>query len=214
MKTVAIIGSGAVGKTLAQGFLTYGHPVVVASRSADKRAELEAAIPGITTADFAEAAKQGDIIVLAVKGHAAEEAVTLCGPQHLAGKTVIDATNPIDDSTPPTNGVLHYFTNFGHSLMETLQLLAPEAHFVKAFNSVGSHRMVNPVFAAGKPSMFICGNHETAKAEVRGILDQFGWETEDMGGIEAARAIEPLAMLWCIPGFRENRWGHAFKLLQ
>jgi hypothetical protein len=73
--------------------------------------------------------------------------------------------------------------------------------------------MVDPVFAEGKPTMFICGNDDAAKKAVTGILDQFGWETADMGGAEAARAIEPLCMLWCIPGFLHNQWTHAFKLL-
>jgi 8-hydroxy-5-deazaflavin:NADPH oxidoreductase len=62
--------------------------------------------------------------------------------------------------------------------------------------------------------MFICGNDEAAKRTVRGILDQFGWETADLGKAEAARAIEPLCMLWCIPGFLRNEWAHAFKLLR
>jgi 8-hydroxy-5-deazaflavin:NADPH oxidoreductase len=73
--------------------------------------------------------------------------------------------------------------------------------------------MVNPQFKSGKPTMFICGNDEAAKLTVSGILDQFGWETADMGKAEAARAIEPLCMLRCIPGFLHNQWVHAFKLL-
>ncbi len=98
--------------------------------------------------------------------------------------------------------------------MEKLQAEFPEAHLVKAFNSVGNPRMVDPEFAGGiRPSMFICGNDDGAKAQVRDILDEFGWETEDMGKAEAARAIEPLCMLWCIPGFTRNEWTHAFKLL-
>jgi predicted dinucleotide-binding enzyme len=97
--------------------------------------------------------------------------------------------------------------------MEDLQREFPSAHFVKAFNSVGAPRMVDPQFKSGKPTMFICGNSAPAKAEVTAILDQFGWETADMGAIEAARAIEPLCMLWCIPGFTRNQWTHAFKLL-
>ena len=80
-------------------------------------------------------------------------------------------------------------------------------------NSVGNACMVNPQFAGGKPTMFICGNDAAAKKVVSGILDQFGWETADMGLSEAARAIEPLCMLWCIPGFLRNDWTHAFKLL-
>ena len=79
---------------------------------------------------------------------------------------------------------------------------------------MGNPCMVNPHFDGGKPIMFICGNNEAAKKKVSGILDQFGWETADMGGVEAARAIEPLGMLWCIPGFLRNEWTHAFKLLK
>jgi hypothetical protein len=97
--------------------------------------------------------------------------------------------------------------------MERLQAAAPEARFVKAFSCVGNALMVDPEIPGGPPTMFICGNDSGAKGKVREILTQFGWETEDMGAVEAARAIEPLCMLWCIPGFRENRWMHAFKLL-
>jgi predicted dinucleotide-binding enzyme len=134
------------------------------------------------------------------------------GAGSLAGKTVIDATNPIADA-PPVNGVLRFFSNFEESLMEGLQREFTGARFVNAFNSVGNACMVNPQFQGGKPTMFICGNDEAAKLKVRGILDQFGWETADMGKAEAARAIEPLCMLWCIPGFLRNEWKHAFKLL-
>ena len=95
-----------------------------------------------------------------------------------------------------------------------LQQEFPTAHFVKAFNSVGSALMVNPQFKAGKPTMFICGNDESAKRIVNGVLEQFGWETTDMGKVEAARAIEPLCMLWCIPGLLRQEWDHAFKLLK
>jgi predicted dinucleotide-binding enzyme len=111
------------------------------------------------------------------------------------------------------NGVLSFFTSLDDSLMERLQRAYPAARFVKAFNSVGHDAMVSPKFKGGKPTMFICGNDEAAKKAVTGILDQFGWETADMGKAEAARAIEPLSILWCIPGFLRNDWSHAFKLL-
>jgi 8-hydroxy-5-deazaflavin:NADPH oxidoreductase len=124
----------------------------------------------------------------------------------------MDATNPIADA-PPVNGVLPFFTGPNESLLERLQAAFPQAKLVKAFNSVGAACMVNPQFAGGKPTMFLCGNDEAAKAQVRGFLDQFGWETADMGTAEAARAIEPLCILWCIPGFVRNDWMHAFKLL-
>jgi predicted dinucleotide-binding enzyme len=132
--------------------------------------------------------------------------------EHLQGKTIIDTTNPIADA-PPTNGVLAFFTGINDSLLEQLQKNIPTANFVKAFNSVGSAFMVNPDFGNDKPSMFICGNNDAARNTVKEILIQFGWDVEDMGKAEAARAIEPLCMLWCIPGFLQNRWSHAFKLL-
>jgi 8-hydroxy-5-deazaflavin:NADPH oxidoreductase len=151
-------------------------------------------------------------VALAVSGAVALDALRLAGAANLAGKTVIDACNPIGGG-PPVNGVLSFFTSLTDSLMERLQKAYPDAHFVKAFNSVGNAQMVNPQFAGGKPTMFICGNDEAAKQTVRSILDQFGWETADMGKVESARAIEPLCMLWLIPGFLRNEWSHAFKLL-
>jgi predicted dinucleotide-binding enzyme len=162
---------------------------------------------------FKEAASFGELIVLACKGIAAKDVLSIAGAQNLNGKTVIDATNPIADAEPE-KGVLRYFTNLDRSLMEDMQAEYPTAHFVKSFSSIGSHFMVNPDFGGLTPTMFICGNSPEAKKEVSTILDQFGFETEDMGEAESARAIEPLAMLWCIPGFRENRWTHAFKLLK
>jgi len=214
MKKIGIIGSGAVGKTLAKGFLKYGYDTTIASRSEEKRKTLQDEIGGkIKTAGFSETAKDADIIVLAVKGTIVKDALQQCGIKNLSGKTIIDATNPIAEA-PPENGVLKYFTNMNSSLMEDLQKTAPEANFVKSFCSVGSAFMVDPDFGGQKPSMFICGNNENAKKDVKNILDQFGWETEDMGMAEGARAIEPLAMLWCIPGMREGKWSHAFKLLK
>ncbi|MCP4398489.1 MAG: NAD(P)-binding domain-containing protein [bacterium] len=211
---IGIIGSGIVGKALAAGFIKYEYEVMVGSRDPGKLAAWKNEISErLQTGDFAETASFGDIIVLATKGTAAEAAIELAGISSLTGKVVIDTTNPIADAEP-VNGVLTFFTGPNRSLLEKLQSLAPEAHFVKAFNSVGSAFMVDPQFGREKPSMFICGNDDAAKKQVHGILDRFGWDIEDMGMMEAARAIEPLCMLWCIPGFRENRWTHAFKLLK
>jgi len=210
---VGVIGSGIVGQTLADGFLKHGHEVMRGSREPAKLAAWKAgAGTKARTGTFAEAAAFGEVVVLAVKGTAALEAVRACGAG-IAGKTVIDPTNPIAEA-PPVNGVLQFFTGPNQSLMETLQAAAPAARFVKAFSCVGSALMVNPSLPGGKPTMFVCGNDEDAKGQVTAILDQFGWDTEDMGAAEAARAIEPLCMLWCIPGFRRNSWMHAFKLLR
>ncbi len=210
---VGILGSGDVAKALAKGFLKHGHEVMVGTRNAAKLADWSKQNPTARIGTFADTAKFGGLLVLAVKGTVAADALRATGPAHLSGKPVIDATNPISDS-PPTHGVLKFFTNLDESLMERLQREFPDARFVKAFNSVGNACMINPQFKGGKPSMFICGNDEPAKQIVCKILDQFGWETEDMGKAEAARAIEPLCMLWCIPGFLRNDWTHAFKILR
>jgi len=209
---VGILGSGDVAKVLAGGFLKHGHDVLMGSRSPAKLADWAKQNPKGRIGSFAEAAKFADLAVLAVMGTVAADALRTAGPANLSGKSVIDATNPISD-LPPVNGVLRFFTNLDESLMERLQREFENLHFVKAFNSVGSASMVNPQFKGGKPSMFICGNDDAAKTVVTGVLDQFGWETVDMGKAEAARAIEPLCMLWCIPGFLRNDWVHAFKLL-
>lgn len=209
---VGVLGSGDVAKMLASGFLKHGHDVTMGTRTPDKLADWAKQNPKGRVASFTDTAKFAELVVLAVKGTAAADALRAAGAANLARKPVMDATNPIADA-PPTNGVLKFFTNLDESLMERLQREFPGAHFVKAFNSVGNACMVNPQFKGGQPTMFICGNDESAKKTVRGILDQFGWETADMGAAEAARAIEPLCILWCIPGFLRNEWVHAFKLL-
>jgi 8-hydroxy-5-deazaflavin:NADPH oxidoreductase len=210
---IGVLGSGDVAKVLASGFLKHGHATMVGTRDSAKLAKWASQNRSGRVGSFSETAAFGEVVVLAVKGTASADALRAAGAANLAGKPVIDATNPIADA-PPSNGVLKFFTSLDESLAERLQREFPDAKLVKAFNSVGSARMVNPQFAGGRPTMFICGNDEGAKKTVGGILDQFGWETADMGRIEAARAIEPLCMLWCIPGFLRNEWTHAFKLLK
>ena len=209
---VGILGSGDVAKTLAAGFVAVGHSVMLGTRTASKLAEWTRQNSSVKTGSFADAAKFGEVIALAVKGSAAQAALGAAEAANLAGKTVIDATNPIADA-PPVNGVLKYFTTLDDSSMERLQREFGAANFVKAFSSVGSACMFNPKFKGGRPTMFICGNSDAAKQTVIQILDQFGWDAADMGKAESARAIEPLCMLWCIPGFLRNDWIHAFKLL-
>lgn len=210
---IGILGSGEVARTLAGGFLQHGHDVKLGTRDSGKLAAWATQNPRAAVGGFDEAAAFGELLVLAVKGTAVPAVLGAAGATNLAGKPVIDTTNPIADA-PPSNGVLRFFTNLDQSLMERSQHDFPDVRFVKAFNSVGSVRMVDPQFAEGRPTMFICGNNQAAKQMVGKILDQFGWETADMGGAEAARAIEPLCMLWCIPGFLRNEWTHAFKLLR
>ena len=212
MKKIAILGSGQVGEVLANGFLKHGYAVMRASRDPKKLDGWKSGAKGeASTGTFAEAAKWCEGAVLAVKGTAAEATVTEIATS-LAGKTVIDATNPIADAAPQ-NGVLQYFTKQNESLMERLQKAAPQAKLVKAFNSVGNALMVNPKLPT-KPTMFICGNDAGAKQQVSEILTQFGWDPLDMGAIEAARPIESLCMLWCIPGMLRNDWMHVINYVK
>jgi predicted dinucleotide-binding enzyme len=213
-RKIGIIGSGIVGETLANGFIKHGYQVTIGTNTPDKRDSLRARTNGqAIVGSFEDAARFGEVVVLATKGTAAEAALRLAGAAHLAGKTVIDTCNPIAEA-PPVNGVLQYFTPQNESLMERLQKAVPDARFVKAFSCIGNAFMVDPDFNGEKPTMFICGNDEMAKAEVRTILEQFGHDVADMGTVEGARAIEPLCILWCIPGFRGDGWTHAFKLLR
>ena len=211
---VGVIGSGVVGQTLAAGFVKHGHEVTVGTRDPAKLRDWSEKNPGVQVKSMAEAAAFGELIVLAVAGAAALEAIEQAGATGLDGKPVIDATNPIGGG-PPVNGVLSFFTTLTDLLMERLQKAYPHVHFVKAFNSVGNAQMIDPQFDGGRPTMFICGNDVGAKTTVSAICDEFGWDVEDMGMVEAARAIEPLCMLWCIPGVGKGDWSpHAFKLLR
>jgi len=214
MKKIGILGSGDVAKSLANGCLKYGYQVKLGTSNPEKLTEWKSkAGANGSIGSFNDAALFGEIIILAVKGSAALDILGKLNPDSISGKTVIDTTNPIAD-TPPQNGVLKFFTNFEESLMERLQKAHPSVNFVKAFSCVGNSFMVNPNFPGGKPTMFICGNNSKSKDEVKVILDLFGWETEDMGLVESAKAIEPLCILWCLPGLLNNKWNHAFKLLK
>jgi hypothetical protein len=211
---IGIIGSGMVARSLGTGFLSHGYEVMLGTRDKSKLDEWQTENPKGNVGSFSEAASFGDLVVLAVKGIHSLSAIEKAGVANLNNKTVIDAGNPIDDSKAPEDGVLQFYTDQNGSLMEQLQDSFPQVNFVKAFNSVGSHLMVNPDFGGIKPTMFIAGNNQNSKQEVTAILEKFGWESEDMGTAKAARAIEPLCMLWCIPGFNQNNWSHAFKLLR
>jgi predicted dinucleotide-binding enzyme len=210
---IGILGSGVVARTLAGGFLKHGHDVTVGTRDPGKLADWRKQRPGARVGTSADAASAGEVLVLAVKGTAASEVLRQAGAANLGGKVIVDTTNPIADAAPD-HGVLRFFTSLDDSLMERLQREYASARFVKAFNSVGNALMVNPALKGGPPTMFICGNDQDAKRIVTGVLDQFGWETEDLGTAEAARAIEPLCILWCIPGFLRNEWAHAYKVLR
>ena len=212
---VGIIGSGNVGRVLAIGFLKEDHEVMLGTRNISKEDVVKWKKENTNglLGSFQETAQFGEVIVLAVSGLVVDDAINLAGKEHFSNKVIIDTTNPIA-AVPPENGVIRYFTTLEESLMEKIQKILPDAKVVKAFSCVGNAFMYKPDFKGNIPTMFICGNDDPAKKAVTDILTSFGWETEDMGKVEAARAIEPLCILWCIPGFIRNQWTHAFKLLK
>jgi 8-hydroxy-5-deazaflavin:NADPH oxidoreductase len=210
---IGIIGSGIVGQTLAAGFLKHGHQAMLGTRDPQKP-EAQQWLKehnGAQVGTFEETARYGELVVLATAGSAAESAIALAGPENLAGKVVIDTTNPIAGA--PVEGVLPFTTGPNESLGEKVQAAAPKSLVVKAFNSVGAVNMIDPHYEQGTPTMFLCGNDAGARAKVGEIVKQFGWEPFDCGGIAAARALEPLCILWCLPGFLRGQWNHAFKVL-
>jgi predicted dinucleotide-binding enzyme len=212
---IGIIGSAAVGQVLAKAFKSESHDVMLGTRNTSKEevVKFKNENADIKIGTFKDTAAFGEILVLATGGTVIEEAIKLAGMENFSNKVVIDATNPIAPA-PPVNGVLKFFTSLEDSLMERIQKLIPDAKVVKAFNSVGNALMYKPKLKGGTPTMFICGNDDAAKKIVTDILTAFEWETEDLGKAEAARAIEPLCILWCIPGFLKNDWIHAYKVLR
>ncbi|MGH1361851.1 MAG: NADPH-dependent F420 reductase [Burkholderiaceae bacterium] len=209
---VGIVGSGTVAQTLALGLSERDYSIMMGTRDP---AALSGRLPagtGIRVATPDETAQFADLAILAVKGTAALSVLQEV-KYALSGKTLIDTTNPIADAAAQ-DGVLEFFTGPNESLFETLQAAAPDVSMVKAFNSVGAGQMIAPQYETGTPTMFIAGDDSVAKDQVSTLLKDVGWEVADMGTHRAARAIEPLCMLWCIPGLRENSWTHAFKLLR
>lgn len=209
---VAILGTGTVGIALGKGFAAQGHSVVFGSRDpqAETARQAVAAVPGSQAAPFAQAARQGEIAVLAVPWGATANALQLAGAANLAGKLVLDATNPLDYSTgkPRLDPALQ------GSAGETVQRLLPQAKVVKAFNVIGAAHFVQPKFADGQPDMFIAGDDADAKRQAAGIVQAFGWrEPVDAGGIEKSRLLEALAMLWIDYGVARNHWSHGLSLL-
>ena len=211
---IGVLGTGVVGETLANGFLQDGHEVMLGSRDASSEKLSEWGNrqgDRASTGDYAEAAAFGNMIVLATRGVATEEALRMAGPANFTGKIVIDPTNPLDFSEgfPPKLTIGHT-----DSLGEVVQRTLPGAHVVKCFNTVGHDLMVRPQIEGGPPTMFICGNDATAKKHVREILESWNWEVSDIGGIEASRFLEPMCAVWVLDAARDDHWIQAFKMLR
>ncbi len=211
---VGVLGSGEVGRRLAAGFTSRGHEVMIGTRDPDKR-ELREWLSGegagIEAATFAQTAAHGELLVLAVLGDAAEQAIANAGPANFSGKVVIDAMNPLDFSAgfPPKLSIAGE-----DSLGERVQRALPDAKIVKAFNTIGSQYFVDPSLSEGLPTMLIAGNDEDAKRTVGDVLADFGWpDPIDIGGIESSRELEAICIAWVKIGGRRGAWDHGFKLL-
>jgi predicted dinucleotide-binding enzyme len=213
-RTVGVLGSGEVGRRLASGFSSRGHDVMLGSRDpekADVKEWLEAEGSGAAVGTFAETAAHGELLVLAVLGTAAPDAIAQAGPESFGGKVVIDAMNPLDFSAgfPPKLAIAGE-----DSLGEHVQRLLPDAKVVKAFNIIGSPYFVDPSFSEGRPSMLIAGDDEEAKRVVADAVADFGWpDPIDIGGIEGARELEAICIAWVKVGGARGAWDHGFKLL-
>ncbi len=211
---IGILGTGDVGRTLAGGFAGLGHEVRIGTRDpgSEKAKALAGRLGGkVPVVAFADAAAFAEVAVLATLWTGTESALKLAGPKRLEGKVVVDATNPLlfAPGAAPALALGH-----GDSGGEQVQRWLPGARVVKAFNTVGNAQMVRPSLPGGPPDMFICGNDAAAKQTVTDLLGQLGWPAIDIGGIEGARVLEPLCILWVMYGARTNTWTHAFKLLR
>jgi predicted dinucleotide-binding enzyme len=210
---IAMLGTGVVGEALGTGLVGLGHEVMMGSRDAsNEKARAWANKTGskASVGTFAEAARFGELAVLATLWSGTENALRLAGPENLRGKVVIDATNPLDFS----QGKPRLAVGFDDSGGEQVQRWLPGARVVKAFNTIGSHLMVHPKMPGGPPSMFVAGDDAETKRVVSDLCTALGLEPVDSGGIEASRYLEPMCMLWVEYGMRTNGWNHAFRLLK
>jgi predicted dinucleotide-binding enzyme len=211
---IGILGTGVVGNALGDAFIALGHEVKMGSRDAkNEKAVAWATQAGkaASTGTFADAAEFGEIVVLALLWTGAENALQLAGAKNLAGKLVLDATNPLKYEEGKTPALAIGFNDSGG---EQIQRWLPDSKVVKVFNTVGAGHMFKPDFPGGPPTMFIAGNDAGAKKTVTSILKDFGWETVDTGSIEGSRLLEPLCILWVNYGFQTGTWNHAYKLLR
>lgn len=210
---IGILGTGDVGKSLARGFIALGHSVVMGARDAANpkaAAWVKEAGPKASAGTFAQAARAGEVVVLATLGTATEEVLRSVGPDAFKGKLVLDATNPLDTS----KGGPRLVGNVGDSAGERHQNLLPGAHVVKAFNTVGNAFFYKPDFPGGPPDMFICGNDAGAKARAAAICKDFGWGVIDVGGIDSSHFLEAMCMVWVLSALKTGAWSQAFKMLR
>jgi 8-hydroxy-5-deazaflavin:NADPH oxidoreductase len=198
METIAVLGTGAVGKAIGNRLISLGYSVIMGSRTADNPKSLEWAAAGDrASADtFAGAASRADIVFNCTKGEATLEALGMAGRENLKGKLLIDLSNPLDFSGGMPPSLFPQWSNTS-SLGEAVQHLLPDTKVVKTLNIVNCDVMVNPSIVTGELSMFTCGNDADAKARTVALLREFGWkDILDLGDIKGARGMEMILPLW------------------
>jgi 8-hydroxy-5-deazaflavin:NADPH oxidoreductase len=198
---IGILGSGVVGQALARGLAHHGHEVRIGTR--------KDSVDDVPVGSPREVVEAADLVFLSVVGTAAVDVAAGVRGQ-LEGKVLVDTTNPLDFSS----GRPGLFVGHSDSLGEQVQRAVPEAHVVKAYNTVGNTLMVDPDLPGGPPSMFIGGESADAKGLVSELLESTGWDVVDLGGIDASRYLEPMCIAWVLHGARTGEWGHAFRLLR
>lgn len=198
---IGILGSGAVGQSLARGYARHGHEVRIGTR--------QPAVEDLPVGPPAEVAAWAELVVLGVQGGAAAELAGSLAAE-LDGKVLVDATNPLDFSS----GAPALFVGHTDSLGERVQRVVPRVRVVKAYNTVGNTLFVDPEVPGGPPTMLIGGNDVDAKATVTALLAETGWDVVDLGGIEVSRYLEPICMAWVVYGMKAGTWNHAFRLLR
>jgi len=209
---IGILGSGAVGKALAEGFSRFQYEVMMGSRNPEKLNEFKEKFQNIRVGDLEDTAKFGELLVLCVKWDGIENVINLAGKKNFVDKVVIDVTNPLkfDEEGKPPKLSLAYPESGGKKIQEILS----DSKVVKAFNIVTASYMANPKLEEGVPDMFIVGNNKEAKLTVAKIARNWGWSVHDLGNINQSYLLEALAMTWIRYGFINKYWQHAFKLLK
>jgi 8-hydroxy-5-deazaflavin:NADPH oxidoreductase len=196
---IAVLGTGSVGRRIATKLVELGHEVTMGSRSADSEALREwvdETGEGAAGGTFADAAASAELVFNCTSGQASLEALAAAGAESLAGKVLVDVSNPLDFSAgmPPTLSICN-----DDSLGERIQAAFPETKVVKSLNTVNHQVMTEPGRLPGTHNIFVCGDEEDAKQTVTELLVEFGWPREsvvDLGGIEAARGTEMYLPLW------------------
>jgi len=196
---VGVLGTGSVGRRIATKLVELGHEVTMGSRSADKEALrewLDEIGQGASGGTFADAAAPGELVFNCTAGEASLAALEAAGAENIAGKVLVDVSNPLDFSQgmPPRLSICN-----DDSLGERIQAAFPETKVIKTLNTVNNQVMTEPGRLPGAHNVFVCGEDEEAKGTVTELLVEFGWPREsivDLGGIAAARGTEMYLPLW------------------